>query len=112
MEIQTVIKKYTEKYSKTSDNFSALSEIAINALSLTEAWRLNCRINGSLTLATYDDDDAVIDQMHGADWDSIPVEIMNICINQSNKVKKVRVFAYINDGGKPQSNLVGELEIS
>ena len=109
MTVQTILDAYKNKYmldSRYSDKI--ISEIAMNCFSLSETWKENSNISGSITLSIYDNEDLLIDSLHGNSWETLPVELMNVCINRSNKVKNVRVWGYLNG----ESKLLGHLNIS
>ena len=113
MQINQVIETYLSKYPvKSKGDVDKISEIAVNCVSLSEAWEGNNKVDGSLALSSYDDEDLLIDTVHGCSWDDIPVELMNICLNRSDKVSVVRVFAYDKVDGELKQNVVGVLDVN
>ena len=66
MTIRTILDAYKNKYIpnlRYSDEI--ITEIAMNCFFFFFTWKENSNISGSLTLSTYDDEDLLIDSLHG-----------------------------------------------
>ena len=112
MTIENIIEKFCDRYPVNAQCSSRkVWEVGLNCLSLSEAWRLNSKAEGSLTLSVYDGEDLLIDSMHGNSWETIPIELMNVCLNRADKVKRVRVFSYEKGNTETKSVVVGCLDI-
>ena len=113
MEISKIVDAFLSKYPlKNKNKATTIEGVAVNCVSLSEAWKERSgNPEGSLTISSYDAEDLLIDSTHGNSWETIPVELMNICINRSDEVKTVRVFSYCNESGKVKSNMIGCLDV-
>lgn len=111
MTTNQIIEEYHKKYLNSANyGEGKIMEICVNCLSLAETWKHNSKAVGNLTLTTYDGSDVQIDSTYGNSWDTIPVELMNICINRRD-VSAVRVFSYEKENNKPKSVLIGTLYV-
>ena len=111
MSVQELIKQYSDSVQELGVlEENRLGGIALNCLSLTEAWLQRQNEKTSLVLRTYDEEGGEIDCSYGITKDNLPLELLSTCM-RPNKVKNVKLFKYAMRNGMSNSELLGELSI-
>lgn len=115
MDAKTLLKIWKEKSIASNARYSdeQLSEIAVNCISLSNAWLSKAKKGMSFKLVlahTEMTDDAALD---GVTQETLPIELFSILTDKNGMYRSVSLIEYsVNDSKEISSETLGTLDIS
>ena len=113
--VEKIINEWEDSHNgiKCEYDKNAIKSIAINCVSLTNAWINNSKKSNSLEVILINKDLTVNDILHGVDKNNLPLTLLNIITDKSKVLSSVVVNSFhYDENNKKIVEKIGTLDIS